>query len=717
MIEAIPFTREVVLIGGGHTHALFLRRWRMSPVPGARLTVINPGPAAPYTGMLPGYVAGHYQRRELDIDLVKLARFAGARIIFGRADGIDRDLKRVRISGRPDIAYDIASIDVGITSNLSEVKGFSEYGIAAKPLEAFASRWTEFLAKPAPGPAVIIGGGVGGVELALAMHHAQRTRQVDVTIVESDRMLVRLAPRARSALMRELTAAGIVVLEGRSLVEVSPTSVQLDNGTELAAELTVSAAGARPYDWLSGTGLHLTDGYLTVDEQLRSITDPSIYAVGDCAYNEHAPRPKAGVFAVRAAPILAANISADLTGGRRRKFRPQKHYLKLISLGSRRAIAEKFGGALSGDWVWHWKDWIDRRFMDRLGNLPKMPPQRVPQNAAIGVNELLAARPLCGGCGSKVSEQILEDALDGVTATERGDVITSVGDDGAVLKVGNTHQVITTDHLRAFWPDPYVMTRIAALHAMGDIWAMSAAPQALLAQFTLPRMSEQLQNAWLDECLAAAEAVALETGAALVGGHTSVGAELTIGFTVTGLLPNDISFASGAQVGDALVLTRPIGSGTLLAAEMSGDADGREIFTLLEEMSKSQSEVAALLASDANALTDVTGFGLAGHAARLADSAGLTAEIQLEKVPFYPGAERLSGLGVRSSLYQANLAAHTIELPDNPAADLLFDPQTAGGLLAAIPSDKIERLLGKLPSGAAKIGQIVPKGTNPIAVL
>ncbi|MGI9391770.1 MAG: selenide, water dikinase SelD [Boseongicola sp.] len=716
MIEAIPYTREVVLIGGGHTHALLLRRWGMSPVPGARLTLINPGPVAPYTGMLPGYVAGHYERSELDIDLVKLARFAGARLILGRATGLDRVLKRVRIAGRPDIAYDIASIDVGITSNLSEIRGFSDHGIAAKPLETFADRWSEFLAKPAPGPVAVVGGGVGGVELALAIRYAQTTQPIDVTIIESERLLNGLAPRARSGLMNELSVAGITVFECKSLVDISPSSVRLNDGTELASNFTVSAAGARPYDWLSETGLHLTNGYISVDAQLRSITDPSIYAVGDCAFFEHAPRPKAGVFAVRAAPVLTANIRADLTGGTRREFRPQKHYLKLISLGRRRAVSEKFGLSLSGGWIWHWKDRVDRRFMHRLGSLPKMATKHPPQNAAMGVSELLSAKPLCGGCGAKVGEQILVNALEGVSTAERKDVITPIGEDGAVLKVGDCRQVITTDHLRAFWPDPYLMTRIAALHAMGDIWAMGASPQALLTQITLPRMSEPLQNAWLDECLAAADSVAQDTGAALVGGHTALGSEFTIGFTVTGLLGNDNSLSGRAQIGDALVLTRPIGSGVLMAAEMSGDADGREISVLLDQMSRSQAEAAAVLAACANALTDVTGFGLAGHAARLAMSAGLTAEIQLERVPFYPGAVRLSGQGVESSLFSANLAAHTIELPDDPSTALLFDPQTAGGLLAAIPKDDAEKILDDLPKGSRIIGKIVAKSKSSIAV-
>ncbi|MGI9393758.1 MAG: selenide, water dikinase SelD, partial [Boseongicola sp.] len=565
-------------------------------------------------------------------------------------------------------------------------------------------------------PVVIIGGGVGGVELALAMRYAQKTQPIDVKIIESERLLSGLAAPARSALLNELSVAGIATFESRSVVEISQSSVTLNDGTEIPSNFTVSAAGARPYDWLSDAGLHLTDGYISVDAQLRSITDPSIYAVGDCAFFEPAPRPKAGVFAVRAAPFLTANIRADLTGGTRRNFRPQKHYLKLISLGQRRAVAEKFGLSLSGKWIWHWKDRIDRRFMNRLGALPIMATKNAPQNAANGVFEILSAKPLCGGCGAKVGEQILEGSLEGVSTAKREDVITSVGDDGAVLKVGDARQVISTDHLRAFWPDPYLMSRIAALHAMGDIWAMGASPQALLAQFTIPRMSDSLQSAWLDECLAAAESVARDTGATLVGGHTSIGPELNVGFTVTGLLGNENSSTGGAQIGDALVLTRPIGSGVLMAAEMSGDADGREISALLDQMSRSQADAAAVLATRANVLTDVTGFGLAGHAARLAKGGGLTAEINLDQVPFYPGAERLSRQGIRSSLFSSNLAANPIELPDNPLAALLFDPQTAGGLLAAIPNDSAAEILNDLPEGSKIIGKIIAKSESSIVV-
>jgi len=151
MQSPVPLTRDLVLIGGGHTHALVLRRWEMRKLPGARLTVINPGPTAPYTGMLPGHVAGHYPREALEIDLVRLARFAGARLVLGEARGLDRAARRVHVAGRPPIRYDIASFDVGITARMPAIPGFAEHAVAAKPLDGFARRWEAFCAAVAAG--------------------------------------------------------------------------------------------------------------------------------------------------------------------------------------------------------------------------------------------------------------------------------------------------------------------------------------------------------------------------------------------------------------------------------------------------------------------------------------------------------------------------------------------------------------------------------------
>ena len=706
----LPLTREVVLIGGGHSHALLLRAWGMTPFAGARLTLINPSATAPYTGMLPGFVAGHYTRDALEIDLVRLARFAGARMIFDRVTGIDRDRKRIAFETRPPIAYDLASLDIGITSDMPQIPGFTDHGIAAKPLGPFATRWTTHLAGDA-GPVAVIGGGVAGVELALSMAHALGSRG-DVTVIEANSALAGVSPSTRHHLLEAMKTSGVTLVENARAQSVAPDHVLLDDGAEVPARLTVGAAGAKPFPWLETTGLDLTDGYVTVDGTLRSTTDPTIFAVGDCAHLAASPRPKAGVFAVRAAPVLTDNLRAALGGKSLRNFKPQSHYLKLISLGPKTALADKWGQSLKGDWVWRWKDRIDSAFMEKLARLPAMPLPPLPDARTEDLEAVLGPKPLCGGCGSKVGADILTDVLADLPADPRDDVELGTGDDAAVLALGETRQVITTDHLRSFWNDPHLFARIAALHALGDIWAMGAAPQAALAQITLPPMSPDLQSHWMREIMEAASDVFSAEGASIAGGHSTNGAEMTIGFTITGLVKNRAVTQSGGKAGDLLLLTRPIGSGVILAAEMDKQAPGDAVEAALTAMAQSQGKVAARLAPVAHAMTDVTGFGLAGHAARMAEASGVSAEIKLADVPLYQGAKALAEKGIRSTIWQNNRLAYAVEVPETAQADLLFDPQTAGGFLAAIPPGEAQGLLDDMRAmghKAAVIGALLPR--------
>lgn len=704
----LPLVKEVALIGGGHTHALLLRRWGMKPIPGARLTLINPAPTAPYTGMLPGFVAGHYTRDELEIDLVKLARFADARIIFGIVSALDPNAKTVTVPGRPDIPFDYASVDIGISSDMPELPGFADHAVSAKPLGPFARRWRAFLEGKA-GDVTVIGAGVAGVELALAMTHALNGRG-KVTVIDSDTALTGVGATTRTKLRAALANSQIDLIEHISVTQVSDNSVTLADGRSIPAQLTVGAAGARPFDWLANTGLDLQDGFIKVDQNLRSLSHPHIYATGDCTHLTHAPRPKAGVFAVRAAPTLTHNLQADLTGKPARPFRPQAHYLKLVSLGSKSALADKWGLAVGGDWAWRWKDRIDRKFMDKLNHLPTMESPPLPSNTALGVSDAQGPKPLCGGCGAKVGSGTLDRVLANLPASPRSDVISPPGDDAAIVRFGDIKQVISTDHLRAFWNDPWLMARVAAVHALNDVLAMGADPQTALAQITLPRLGTALQESWLSEVLDGASQVFAAEGISIAGGHTSIGAELTIGFTVTGLTNARPLSLDNAKEGDALIVTAPIGSGTILAAEMEGKARGDDVAAVLNHMSSPRGDTARTLARHAHAMTDVTGFGLAGHVAKIAQASNLSADISLSSLPLFEGAEDLAAKGTRSSIWADNRAAVDATLPETPRSALLFDPQTAGGFVGAVPADKVDAVCSEIPT-AHHIGQLTAKSS------
>lgn len=697
-----PLTRDLVLVGGGHAHALVLRKWAMAPLAGVRVTVINPAPTAPYTGMLPGHIAGHYDRDALDIDLVRLCRAAGARLILDHATGLEAAAQRINLASGRVLEYDIASLDIGITARMPAISGFTEHAVAAKPLDVYASKWRAYLAAVQDGQTLprvaVIGAGVAGVELAMAMAYAlgRTTSGAEVHLVEAAETLTGTGPATRARLLRALGARGVALHCGAKVAEITPDSVLLTDGRRIAADFVVGAAGAFPQDWLAQTDLPLTKGFVTVEPDLRVRGHGTLFAVGDCAHIAHAPRPKAGVFAVRAAPVLHDNLRAVLTGQPTRAFDPQRNYLKLISLGETSAVAEKFGVALSGAWLWRWKDRIDRAFMDKFQTLPQMPAPPRPALRALGGAEATGQdQPLCGGCGAKLGAQALHKVLSALPAPQRDDILSLPGDDAAILATGGARQVMTTDHLRAFTGDPVLMARITAIHALGDIWAMGATPQAATATVILPPMSPNLQARTMAEIMQAASEVFRAAGAEIVGGHSTTGAELTLGFTVTGLCDGTPITHADAQAGDALILTRPIGSGTILAAEMQGRADGRHVAALLARMAKPQGDAARVL-RQAHAMTDVTGFGLAGHLLAICRASNLRADLTLDAIPLYDGAAKLADAGIRSTAYPDNLAAAPVTGARGACGLLLHDPQTAGGLLAAVAPDQANALVTEL---------------------
>ena len=720
MNNDLPLTQDLVLVGGGHTHALVLRMWGMNPLPGVRVTVINPGPTAPYSGMLPGFVSGHYSREDLDIDLVRLARFAGARFVDGAAEHVDVVKREVRVPGRPPIKFDIASIDIGITSEMPDLPGFQEHAVPAKPLGRFARRWEEYLETSTTPKIAVIGGGVAGAELAMAIAFAmqQHGKAAHVSLIDSGNVLSGFGPKARTLLLKSISDAGIEIVERASIQKVTDGAVVCADGREVFADFSVGAAGASAHSWIGKTGLELQNGFIVVDAHLQS-SEKSVFAVGDCAHMSHAPRPKAGVFAVRQAPILFANLRAALSGGDFKDYQPQTDYLKLISLGRKSALAEKFGTARRGRLLWLWKNRIDLKFMTQFRDLKPMAQPKLPSPVALGVIEALGDKPMCGGCGAKVGRGALREVLDTLPATSRTDVELTPGDDAAIIVTGGVRQIFTTDHLRAFSLDPVQMTRIAAVHALGDCWAMGAKPQAATANLILPRMSKELQSRTMAEIMRTAHDVFGSSGAAIVGGHSSLGSELTIGFSITGLCDGPPITLAGARPGDRLILTKPIGSGVLMAAEMAMLGNGSDVTAALAEMQRSQAVASTILRSNAHAMTDVTGFGLAGHLSGICEASGVAAEIELGRLPILSGAEALAEKGIRSTLFVDNReGAGPVFGATGARGDLLFDPQTAGGLLAAVAPERAEDILHQLwVAGypAADIGKI-QRGTPTITV-
>jgi selenide,water dikinase len=449
--------------------------------------------------------------------------------------------------------------------------------------------------------------------------------------------------------------------------------------------------------------------FIRVRDTLQVENDDRIFAVGDIANMIHHPREKAGVFAVRQGKPLADNLRRIALGKTPLNYHPQKKWLALISTGDRYAVASRGKLSVSGALVWRWKDQIDRRFMKKFKELPAMPDKQVkPDTSAARSSEdtvqaLSLATMRCGGCGAKVGSTVLSRALSKLQPVNRDDVIVGLHapDDAAVLRVPPGKAIVqTVDFFRAFIDDPYLFGQIAANHSLGDIFAMGATPQSATAIATVPFGIASKVEEQIYQMMAGAVSVLNDAGCALVGGHTGEGQELALGFAVNGLIDPDVLMSKGGmQPGDAIILTKPIGTGTLLAAHATLIAKGRWIDAALRGMVQSSASAAECFQQyDATACTDITGFGLLGHLAEMLRSSSCAVELNLAAIPLLDGALETSSQGILSSLHIANSgAASRIEQvsqwQNHPVYPLLFDPQTAGGLLASVPADNVEDCL------------------------
>ncbi len=734
-----PVVKDLVLVGGGHAHVSVLRRFGMRPLAGVRLTLITRDIHTPYSGMLPGYIAGHYGYDDCHIDLGPLARFAGARLYHADVEGLDLERRQVIAGGRPPVSFDLLSINTGSRPRTLDVPGAAEYAMPVKPIDTWLAQWealqARVLASRGPFRMVVVGGGAGGVELALSTQHRLTSllrQQGDdpgrvhyELLTDGETIFATHNAGVRRRFTRILGERGIALHTGHRVVEVTPDAVHVEGREARPADAVHWVTQAAAPNWPGESGLAVdAHGFIRVDDSLQSVSHPGIFAAGDIASLPE-QRPKSGVFAVRQGRVLTDNLRRACTGRSLRRYRPQRNFLGLISTGDRYAIASRGSWSLEGRWLWIWKDWIDRRFMRRFNELPAMSEEGSPTLAA-GVADAQAIKELstlamrCGGCGAKVGSTVLSRVVQRLPEQRRDDVVIGLDapDDAAVYRIPEGMLLVqSVDYFRSFIDDAYVFGQIASNHALGDLFAMGAAPQSVLAIATVPYGRERVVEETLFDILTGALAVTAQAGAVLAGGHSSEGAELAFGLTVNGLIASDqLLRKGGLHPGDALVLTKPIGTGTLFAADMRQRAKGRWIDDAIRSMLQSNQDAAECLrAHGASACTDVTGFGLLGHLIEMTRAAGVDAEVAMDAIPVLDGARETVAAGILSSLQPQNLrlrrAVRDLERVSRlPMYPLMFDPQTAGGLLAGVPQASAEASVASLHARgyehAAIIGRV-----------
>ncbi|MEE2997419.1 MAG: selenide, water dikinase SelD [Pseudomonadota bacterium] len=721
-----PIVKDLVLVGGGHSHVAVLKRFGMKPLSGVRLTLICRDAHTPYSGMLPGYVAGHYGYDESHIDLGALARFANARFYHSTVTGLDLHGKRVLCDNRPPVPFELLSINTGSTPNTSLVPGASDNVVPVKPINNFLNRWEALSSRAMAHEGLmriaVVGAGAGGVEILLAIQHrlgqlragsGKPSDNIEFHLFSStEEILSTHNENVRATFLNVLKRRNVVLHLGEPVTQVEPGVLRTGAGETIAADeiLWVTAAGAP--DWPATAGLD-TDagGFIKVGDTLQSTSHPDVYAAGDVAAMVNHPRPKSGVFAVRQGKPLEKNLRRALLGRTPTSFRPQSKFLSLISTGDKYAIASRGIWSVKGRRIWTWKDWIDRRFMDKFNELPEMEEESetaLPDGLTTDdvAKEISAIAMRCGGCGAKVGATVLSRALNTLIPVPRDDVLIGLHepDDAAVVEVPPGKVIVhTVDYFRAMVDDPYIFGKIAANHSLGDIFAMGGDPQTALAVATVPFGIESKVEDTLTQMMTGAMEILNDTNCALVGGHTSEGPELSLGFAVNGLIDKGkIMRKGGLKPGDKLVVTKPIGSGTLFAADMRHKAKGRWIARALDHMVMSNRLGAeCLVEHGSRAATDITGFGLLGHLVEMVRASDVDVVLELDAVPLMEGAEETAKAGILSSLQPQNVrlrraVANLEEAGKDLRYPLIFDPQTAGGLLASVPAKNVHACVAKL---------------------
>ncbi|MFT5693517.1 MAG: selenide,water dikinase, partial [Oceanicoccus sp.] len=508
-MNSTPYTSDLVLVGGGHSHLAVVKHFAMNPIAGLRITMISRDVHTPYSGMLPGLIAGHYELDEAHIDLRRLCERANVRLFHSVVTNIDLSTKQVICDNRAAVRYDWLSINVGSQPDLSSIDGAHSHGIAVKPIDRFLDQWRsiqhqlESWNNSTRFKICVVGGGAASVEVALAIMHnlsekgLSENTQIDI-VSSSPQLLPTHSQRAQQLMTEQLQQRKIDVYYDHKVSSAHDkdrkTTLEFADKVPIICDVVIWAIHAGSPSWLQSTGLQCdSKGFVAVNEYLQSCSHPSVFAAGDIAHFTPQALPKSGVYAVRSGLLLAKNLSNTIQNRRLKPYRPQRHFLSLLITGDKQAIASKGSVSFKGKWLWTWKDHIDRKFMDQYNNLAPMPSQSAMASFSAADEE--PAQMRCGGCGAKIGHSVLTRVISQLKPLQNSDVDIGLNhpDDAAVISPpAGKKWLQTVDYFRAFIDDPYLLGRIATNHCLSDIYAMGAMPHSALAIATVPYANETI---------------------------------------------------------------------------------------------------------------------------------------------------------------------------------------------------------------------------------
>lgn len=723
---------DLILIGGGHAHVSVLRSFGIKPIPGLRITLISDVLDAPYSGMLPGFVEKSWQFNDMHIHLPSLCQFASARLIHAQVEDIDLSKQQISIRNHAPMTYDFLSLNSGAVPDLSSIPGADEHAITVKPISHFLEQLPTDLSGKTQFS--VIGGGAAGSELALALRkrYQDRGSALSIQLFSRADRLVPQAPRRVSKVIEKACERQHITIHHEADVTSIKKAAVTTSTASYASDFHFIVTGVKPAKWVHRLSCSQDEsGFILTRKTLQLKEYDNVFAAGDIAQIEGESRPKAGVFAVRAGPILAKNIRNLLEGQSLFHYHPQTHYLAIIGLSNAEAIAYRGSLAFKGKWVWLLKKWIDKKFMDKFNILPQMkqPVPHYPKTIQHMRPKTAENIIYCSGCGSKAGPAILKTALQ-----DACDIAKTLGANPKYLPTLNelsdtapliwdkplsaSQQLIQSiDTISQHISDPFIFGRVAALHAMSDIFVSGGKMHSASAHITLLRGSEEIQQRDLTSKLAGAMLECAAHGAKLIGGHTIASEEAAMGLAVTGITQKARKKQPMPAEDLALILTKPLGIGVILAGTMKSAVPSNALAATYQTMLQSNFHAAqTLIGYGSVAMTDVTGFGLAPHLLQLIERfPGLSVSVQLEQLPFLPHAVELSCAGIQSSLFRQNRSAiqtasayeRKKESQLKCKEEVCFDPQTSGGVLALLPQSSAKAAISALQEAGYMHAKII----------
>ena len=738
---------DLVLLGGGHANIQVLKMMAMNPIGGLRITLISDQTHSPYSGMVPGYLAGYYGYEDCHFDLRRLCEELGQRFIKAKIIGVDSQRKKIQLENRAEISYDCASINVGIEPKsiaiLSPKPALQT--IPLKPISQFIAHWDQLISDLSHYkgnetlPLAVVGAGAAGVEISiiLKMLIDQNRWNAEVSLIHRHEFLVSEKDfRAQRRLLKTFKELNIKVYQNTEVLEVQENALVLkDEGGRVHSEVfyrALIATQASAPKWFKSSELPVNpQGFLKVTEKLLVENEGALFAAGDCIHFSPFPLKKAGVYAVRQGMILEHNIRVYFTRKSSLKtFHPKKNVLSLITIGDRKALVHQDSFSILR-WMWPsllWivKDGIDRRFMKRFQTKTfSKKPQHVIKVMPVSKSTLVPEdwqENTCGGCGSKLAASTLTQSLNKLEIPKDDAVLLGVkeGEDCSLTQVSeHTLCLQSIDQFRSFISDPFLLGQIATQHALSDVFAMGGVAKTVQVGLTLCPAAEKIQREDIFQVMSGVLDILTKSAASLVGGHTGEGSELSIAIAVQGeVAPNQVLRKQLNKPGNRLILTKPIGTGVIFAANMLAQANGKWVDEALSSMLQSNKiAMETIRAFAVSGCTDITGFGLLGHAFEMMEKNNHNAlgiKIDYKAIPLFGGVCELFEKGYLASIagknYQSLRSVLSVDV-NNQHFPALFDPQTSGGLLFSVPSQQIEDCLKALhKNGVVKacvIGEVI----------